>query len=150
MAVLGICVVPSSGAPKLNGVLADGTYTEPVIVDTFQVRTNSNDPAEQAVDLARLLLAKLPGLEFTAAAIRVAGTRPVGSRQKAAFSRAHAEGAALYVLREHLKAAVTTGDPKALAKSLGVPHTELEAKAKELVKGKSDAALAALSQLPKD
>lgn len=142
-------MVPSSGAPKLYGVLADGTYEAPAIVDTFQVRTSSTEPAEQAVDLARLLLAKLPGLQFTAAAIRVAGTRPVGSRQKAAFSRAHAEGAALYVLREHLKAPVVTGDHKALAKELGVPYAELEAKSKELAKSKADAAIAALSQLPK-
>lgn len=149
MTVLGICVVPGSGAPKLFGVLANGTFEEPVIVDTFEVRTNSNEPAEQAVDLARLLLAKLPGLDFNAAAIRIAGTRPVASRQKAAFSRAHAEGAALYVVREYLKGTVVTGDHKALAKFLGVPHADLEAKAKELAQGKADAALAALSQLPK-
>ncbi|MCV7274494.1 hypothetical protein [Mycolicibacter arupensis] len=149
MAILGICVVPSAGAPKLYGVLARGTFAEPEIVDTFEVRTNSDQPADQAVDLARLLQAKLPGLEFTAAAIRVAGTRPVGSRQKAAFSRAHAEGAALYVIREHLKSPVVTGDHKALAKMLGVPSADLEMKSKELAKSKADAALAALSQLPK-
>jgi hypothetical protein len=148
--VLGICVVPGAGAPKLHGVIARGTFEQPVIVDSFEVRTNSDQPAEQAVDLARLLLAKLPGLDFTAAAIRVAGTRPVGSRQRAAFSRAHAEGAALYVLREYLKSPVVTGDHKALAKALGVPHTELAAKSKELLKSKADAVLAALSQLPKD
>lgn len=133
----------------MYGVLARGTFAEPEIVDTFEVRTNSDQPADQAVDLARLLQAKLPGLEFTAAAIRVAGTRPVGSRQKAAFSRAHAEGAALYVIREHLKSPVVTGDHKALAKMLGVPSADLEMKSKELAKSKADAALAALSQLPK-
>ena len=145
---MGICVVPRAGAPKLDGVIATGTYETPVIVDTFEVRTNSDQPSEQAVDLARLLLAKLPGLKFNAAAIRVAGTKPVGSRHKAAFSRAHAEGAALYVLREHLKMPVTTGDPKAFARALGVPHADLEAKSKALAKGKADAAMAALSQLP--
>ncbi|QXU56573.1 hypothetical protein [Rhodococcus sp. LW-XY12] len=149
MAVLGICVVPGGGAPKLHGVIADGTFEDPIIVDSFEVRTNSHEASEQAVDLARLLLAKLPGLRFSAAAIRIAGTTPVPRRNKAAFSRAHAEGAALYVLREHLKSPVATGDPKALAKSSDVPYPELEATAKGLLKSKADATLAALSQLPK-
>lgn len=149
MAVLGICVITGGGAPKLHGVLVDGTSENPTIISDFEVRTNSDEASEQAVDLARLLLAKLPGLSFSAAAIRIAGTPPVARRNKAAFSRAHAEGSVLYVLREHLKAPVATGDPKALARSSGVAHAALEATAKNLLKGKADATLAALSQLPK-
>lgn len=146
---MGICVVTGGGAPKLQGVIADGTFDDPAIVESFEVRTNSQEASEQAVDLARLLLAKLPGLSFSAAAIRIAGTPPVARRNKAAFSRAHAEGAVLYVVREHLKVPVATGDPKALAKASGVPYAELEARTSDLPKSKVDATLAALSQLPK-
>ena len=148
MAVLGICVVPGAGAPRLHGVVVDGTYENPTVIDSFEVRTSSTAPSEQAVDLARLLLAKLPGLNFDAAAIRIAGTTPVARRNKAAFSRAHAEGAILYVLREHLNLPVAAGDPKALAKSASVASAELVAKAKTLLNGKADAALAAISKLP--
>ncbi|MGY1984289.1 hypothetical protein [Nocardia gipuzkoensis] len=149
MAALGICVVPGAGAPRLDGVVVAGTFESPTIVTDFTVRTNTSDASEQATELARLLLAKLPALDFAKAAIRVAGPSPVGNRRKAPFSRAHAEGAAMFVVREHLGAPVVIGDPKALAKCLAVPAKELEEKATALLKGKCDAALAALSQLSK-
>lgn len=144
-------MVPGSGAPRLYGVMLDGNYAQPQLQDPgFQLRTNSSDPSEQAVDLARLLLAKLPALGPTVTAIRTAGTTPVPRRNRAAFSRAHAEGAVLYVLREHLGAPVLAGDPKFLAKHLGAPHLEVEARAKGLNSANTQAALAALCALPKD
>ncbi|MEU4595621.1 hypothetical protein [Nocardia sp. NPDC023988] len=149
MAALGICVVPGAGAPKLDGVVVAGTFECPTLITHFTVRTNTSEASEQAIELARLLLAKLPALDFTSAAVRVAGPSPVGNRRKAAFSRAHAEGAAMFVLREHLGASIVIGDPKSLAKCLAIPVKELEDKATALLRGKCDAALAALSQLTK-
>jgi hypothetical protein len=101
MRALGIAIDPGGGNPKLFGVVVSGTAPNPVLEDEFELRTSSSEAPEQVADLARLLQAKLPGIEFDDAAIRVAGARPVASRFRANFSRAHAEGAALYVLREH-------------------------------------------------
>src|SRR3954447_5724584 len=114
--VLGISIDPAGGQPRLHGVILSGTVAAPSVEDSFEFRSTDTDPSEQAVDLARLLLGKLPGLEFDTAVIRTAGPSPVARRNKAQFSRAHAEGAVLFVLREHLKRPITTGDPQTLAK----------------------------------
>lgn len=107
-------------------------------------------PSEQAVDLARLLHAKLSGLEFDEASIRTAGAAPVASRLKAQFSRAHAEGAVLFVLRDHFNGEVTIGDPRSFAKKAGVSKDDLIARAKKLSSGKQDAVLAGIAGLPID
>lgn len=101
------------------------------------------------MDLARLLLAKLPGLNVTEAVLRVAGPPKVPSRKKAQFSRAHAEGAVLYVLRESLGQPTRIGDLQSFAKALKLTKTELETQAKGLSNSKSDAVAAALSALPR-
>lgn len=102
MRVLGITVDPAAGKPRILGVIVSGTARRPVLEDDFELRATGTDPSEQMVDLGRLLLGKLPGLSFDAAVVRTAGASPVARRNKAQFSRAHAEGAAIYVLREHL------------------------------------------------
>lgn len=128
--------------------MVGGTLEEPTLEQTFELRATATVPSEQAVDLARLLHAKLPGLEFDEASIRTAGASPVASRLKAQFSRAHAEGAALFVLREHFNGEVTIGDPRAFAKKAGVTKDGLVAKAQGLSAGKQDAVLAAIAGLP--
>jgi hypothetical protein len=147
MRALGIAIDPGGGNPKLFGVVVSGTVFNPVLEDEFELRTSSSEAPEQVADLARLLQAKLPGIEFDGAAIRVAGARPVASRFRANFSRAHAEGAALYVLREHSKRPIRMGDPKSFAGDIGESKETLEARAKLLSKGKADAVIAAIAAL---
>jgi len=144
---LGIAIDPGGGNPKLLGVIVRGTAANPVLEDEFELKTSSTEAPEQVAALARLLHAKLPGIEFDEAAIRVAGTRPVASRFKGNFSRAHAEGAALYVLREHIKRPIGMGDPKSFAMEIGASKDDLVARAKGLSKGKTDAAIAAIAAL---
>ncbi len=145
MQTLGIAIDPGSGKPKLFGVVISGTAQAPVVQSEFEFRARDEAPGEQATALARLLQGKLPGLDFEAAGIRVAGASPVANRRRAAFSRAHAEGAALFVLREHLGRAVVQGDPKSFAKALGETKSVLVERATALSKGKADAAMAAIA-----
>ena len=147
MRILGISIDPAGGHPRLYGVILSGSLTSPTIEDSFEFRSSDSDPSEQVADLARLLLGKLPGLQFDAAVIRTAGPSPVARRNKAQFSRAHAEGAALFVLREHLGIPVRTGDPQALAKCVGQKKDALVAKASALP-SKLDPTIAALGGFP--
>lgn len=148
MSALGISVNPAAGQPRLYGALVSGTIAAPTLDQEFELRATDTDASEQAVDLARLLLAKLPGLTFEDAVVRTAGTGPVPRRLKAQFSRAHAEGAVPFVLREHLGKPIGTGDPQSFAKLTGVPKVDLVAKAKALSANKHDAVIAGLSALP--
>lgn len=148
MSSLGISVNPGGGQPRLCGALVSGTVAAPVLDDEFELRATDIDASEQAVDLARLLLAKLPGLTFQRAVIRTAGASPVARRNKAQFSRAHAEGAILFVLREHLGRPVATGDPQAFARLTGEQKDVLVARAKSLSASKHDAVIAGISALP--
>jgi hypothetical protein len=142
---LGIVVDPGAGKPKLSGVVLRGTAEEPVFVEDFELRASGDDPSEQAVDLALRLQAKISGLDFQAAAIRAAGRQPVANRRKAQFSRAHAEGAALLVLREHLKQPILTGNPTSFASLVGLKKDKIIEQATALSKSKADAAVAALA-----
>lgn len=133
----------------MHAVVLRGSVDQPEVVDTFELRTSSSDPSEQAVDLARNLSGKLAGASFERAAIRVAGTPPVARRNKAAFSRAHCEGALLFVLRQALGTPVGTVEPSGAPKLVGLKKAELEELVSSLVsKGvSSDAVLAALVAL---
>jgi hypothetical protein len=53
-------------------------------------------------------------------------TRSVGRRNKAAFSRAHCEGALIYVIRTATGNPVTVVDPVTAPKSIGWKKAELE------------------------
>jgi hypothetical protein len=147
MRVLGIAVSPGGGRPKIEGVIVSGTLSDPVLQGEFELKASDGDASEQAVDLARLLQGKLAGLDFDKAVIRT-GSSPVANRRRAQFSRAHAEGAAMFVLREHSKLPIATGDPAQFAKGLHISKDQLTTKAKALSAGKHDAAIAALSELP--
>jgi hypothetical protein len=147
MQVLGISIDPAGGHPRLHGVLLSGTPDDPRVVDYFEVRTNEREPSEQAVSLARLLLGKLPGLDYEHAAVRTAGTPPVARRNRAQFSRAHAEGSVLYVLREHGKQPVLCGDPQALATAAGTKKAQLLESAAKISQGNKEAVVAALGCL---
>lgn len=150
MGILGIVVVPAAGRPRLAGALVSGSVHDPVIEDSFLIKAPDGTPGEQAVDLARLLQAKLPGIAFDRAVIRTAGPAPVARRLKAQFSRAHAEGASLFVLREHTDTEVVVGDTRYLAKYAGLTKDELEAKASALSGGNQDALIAAIAGLPRE
>jgi Tfp pilus assembly PilM family ATPase len=150
MRVLGIAVSSGGGKPKIHGAIVSGTLSDPVLQGEFELKASDGDASEQAVDLARLLQGKLAGLEFDKAVIRTAGSSPVANRRRAQFSRAHAEGAAMFVLREHSKLPVATGDPAQFVKELPISKDQLTAMAKALSASKHDAAVAALSELPHD
>jgi hypothetical protein len=147
MQVLGISIDPAGGHPRLYGVILSGSPDDPDVVESFEVRTNESEPSEQAVSLARLLLGKLPGLDYDHAAVRAAGTPPVARRNRAQFSRAHAEGSVLYVLREHSKQPVLCGDPQALATVAGTKKAQLLDSAAKISEGNREAVIAALGCL---
>lgn len=129
--------------------MLEGTLAEPRVVSSFELRTASADPSEQAVDLARHLSPKLAATTFERAGIRVAGTTPVARRSKAAFSRAHCEGAILFVLREALGQPVVVVEPVGAPKAVGMKKAELDALIDSLAsKGvNSEAVLAGLAAL---
>ena len=149
MTVLGVVVVPGGKNPRVHAAILEGTLAEPRVVASFELRTASADPSEQAVDLARHLSPKLIGAELERAGIRVAGTTPVARRSKAAFSRAHCEGAILFVLRETLGKSVVIVEPVSAPKAIGLKKAELDALIDTLAsKGVNrDAVLAALAVL---
>lgn len=126
MSVLGVVVVPGGKNPRVHGAVLEGTVADPRVVDTFELRTGATEPSEQAVDLARHLSPKLDRPGHERAGIRVAGTTPVPRRNKAAFSRAHCEGAILFVLREALREPVVIVEPVAAARMIGLTKAELE------------------------
>ena len=148
MSVLGVVVVPNGKRPQLHGAVLEGTLSSPRLSDAFHLKPTALEPSEQAVELAQLLSAKLAS-GLTAAAIRVAGTPPVARRFKAQFSRAHCEGAVMFVLREHTGHQVGTIVPTGLAKTLGLTNDELDEIVAQLTLEKvhSDALLAGLTML---
>lgn len=148
MRILGICVDPAAGKPRILGVVLSGTVRSPALEEEFELRATDSDPSEQVVDLGRLLLGKLPGLTFDRAVVRIAGASPVARRNKAQFSRAHAEGVAIYVLREHCQHPVATGDPASISKAIGIKKDELTEIAKQISNQKREAVIAAIRLLP--
>lgn len=145
MRTLGIVVEPGGGNPKILGAVLSGSIDNPVLEEDFELNTSSSDASDQVAELARRLQGKLSGTEFDEAGVRVAGASPVASRLKAKFSRAHAEGAAIFVIREHIQRSIIVGDPKSFATKIGLTQPALTAKARELSKGKADAVIAALA-----
>jgi hypothetical protein len=149
MRSLGIAIEPGAGQPLLLGAVVSGTRDCPALEEEFDLPAGGSDASEQAVDLARLLQGKLPGLQVNAGAIRVASpSRPQSNRMKGNAFRAHAEGAVLFVLREHLNRPIVVGDPQSLAKEVGVDKDALVQRAKQLSKRKFEAVLAAIAALP--
>lgn len=130
MSVLGVVVVTGT-SPKVQAVVLEGSLDAPTVASTFELRTSSTDPAEQAVDLARHIAPKVTGAGHQGVAIRVAGASPVGRRNKASFSRAHCEGALIYVIRNATGDPVTVVDPVTAPRSVGMKKAQLE----ELVDG---------------
>ncbi|WP_343318258.1 hypothetical protein AAFM46_13190 [Arthrobacter sp. TMP15] len=111
--------------------------------------TTESEPGAQAVSLARLVQGRIPALSFEAAAIKTAGASPVPRRNRAAFQRAHAEGALLFVLNEGTDVRVEAKDAQGLATLAGKKKADLEASAEELTSRKfRDAVYAALALLP--
>lgn len=149
MSVIGVVVVPNGKQPRVQAVILEGTLAAPVYVDSFELRTSSAEPSEQAVDLALALASRLAALGPTRAGIRIAGTPPVARRNKAAFSRAHCEGALLYVLREETGAAVGTIDPAGAPKAFGIKKAEFDERRDALISagGNADAVVGALAAL---
>jgi hypothetical protein len=148
MPVLGICVDPNGGNPRLRCVVLSGNSSTPVLEDEFDIGTALTNAAGQTVDLAKLLLGRLPGLSIDGAAVRKASPSPHASRRGATFSRAHTEGAVIYVLSKSLDSDVVVGDPQSFAKHMGIEKSELVLRAKSLTSRRQDAAIAALGQLP--
>lgn len=149
MRALGISVDPSAGSPKVHVATVDLQPSGAALVDSFTIRTTETEPGAQAVNLARLLQGRLPGLSYEAAAIKTAGAPPVPSRNRARFQRAHAEGALLFVLHEVAEARVEAKDAQGLATLAGKKKTDLEAAPAGLSLGKyRDAVYAALAPLP--
>lgn len=125
MSVLGVVVVTGK-SPRVQAVALDGSLDAPTVAGTFELRTSSIDPGEQAVDLARHMAPKITGAVYQAVAIRVAGASPVGRRNKATFSRAHCEGALIYVIRTATGSPVTIVDPVTAPRTVGMKKAQLD------------------------
>ena len=147
MRALGIAVEPSAGRPQLHVAVVETAADEPVLVEAFSLNTTETEPGSQAVNLARLLEGRLPGIDFDVAAIKTAGAAPVPRRNRAQFQRAHAEGAVLFVVTEASGLNVVAKDAQGLASIAGRSKVELQAAAEALVRKQRDAAYAALSVL---
>ncbi|MBP2218018.1 hypothetical protein H4V95_003209 [Arthrobacter sp. CAN_C5] len=149
MRTLGISVDPAAGSPKIHVAAVELLPSGPALVESFTVKTMETEPGRQAVNLARLLQGRLPGLTFGAVAIKTAGASPVARRNRAGFHRAHAEGALLFVLHEFADVRVEAKDAQGLATLAGKKKVELEATAATLSAPKyRDAVYAALVLLP--
>lgn len=148
MRALGISVDPAGGSPKVHVATITLEADGPEVVDTFTISTTETEPGMQAVNLARLLQGRLPGLSFNAAAIKTAGASPVARRNRATFQRAHAEGALLFVLHEIPNVQVEAKDAQGLATLAGKKKADIEAATEELPRKYRDAAYAALAMLP--
>lgn len=133
----------------MQAVVLEGSLAAPKVTDTLDIRTASTDPPEQAVDLARHIEPKVAGAGYAGVGIRVAGAAPYGRRNKATFSRAHCEGALIYVIRTATGQAVTVVDPVTAPKSIGMKKADLESLVDSIVsKGVNrDAVLAAVVTL---
>lgn len=125
MSVLGVVVV-TGASPRVQAVIVDGSVDAPRVVDAFDLRTSSTEPSEQAVDLARHIEPKVAGVGYAGVGIRVAGSPPVARRNKAVFSRAHCEGALIYVIRTATGQPVTVVDPRTAPKAIGMTKTALD------------------------
>ncbi|MEE6280894.1 hypothetical protein [Georgenia sp. MJ170] len=152
MSVIGVVVVPNGKQPRVHAVILGGTLDEPRYVDKFELRTSSTEPSEQTVDLALSLSSRLSSLTLAGAGIRIAGTPPVARRNRAVFSRAHCEGAMLFVLREALGVAVATIDPAGAPKAFGITKDQFEERRDQMASAGANAdavvgALAALANL---
>ncbi|PRB76649.1 hypothetical protein CQ012_06455 [Arthrobacter sp. MYb214] len=88
-------------------------------------------------------------MTFDSAVIKTAGASPVARRSRAAFQRAHAEGAILFVLHEIGEIRVEAKDAQGLATLAGKKKADLEAKAQGLHSARKfhDAVYAALALL---
>ncbi|MFC8529406.1 hypothetical protein [Nocardia sp. NPDC057227] len=148
MRTLGVSVEPSGGHPKVHVAVVELRASEPELVDGFTLKTAETEPSTQAVNLARLLQGRLPGMTFEAAAIKTAGASPVPRRNRALFQRAHAEGALLFVLHEVGSVRVEAKDAQGLASLTGKKKADLESAAKVLSTPYRDAVYAALALLP--
>lgn len=126
MTAIGVVVAPNGKQPRVHAVILGGTLAEPTYIDKFELRTSSTEPSEQAVDLARAMSSKITSFKLERAGIRIAGITPVARRNKAAFVRAHCEGAMLFVLREALGVPVVTMDPASASKAFGMKKAEFE------------------------
>lgn len=141
-------MVPGA-SPRVHAAVLDGTLDDPRFVESFSLTTASTDPSEQAVDLARHLEPKVDGASHEAVGIRVASASPVARRSKASFSRAHCEGALIYVIRSSTGKPVNLVDSVTAPKSVGLKKEQLDLRVQSLVtKGvNKDAILAALVTL---
>lgn len=149
MRVLGISVDPAAGNPKIHVATVELQPSGPALIESFTVNTMETEPGRQAVNLARLLQGRLPGLSFESAAIKTAGASPVARRNRAGFHRAHAEGALLFVLHESASVRVEAKDAQGLATLARKKKADLEATAASLSAPKyRDAVYAALVLLP--
>ena len=118
MSVLGISVNPAAGQPRLYGALVSGTVAAPVLDHEFELRATDTDASEQAVDLARLLC-EVAGVDVPGRRRPHRRGQSGGTTKQGAVLCAHAEGAILFVLREHLEKPIGTGDPQSFAKLAG-------------------------------
>lgn len=150
MDTLGVVVAPNGKQPRVHAVLLRGSLVAPTYVSGFELRTSSAEPSEQAVDLARQLSSKISHLDLDGAGIRIAGTTPVPRRNRAAFVRAHCEGAVLYVLREALGVPVVTLDPASAPKACGLTKVAFEQLRDDLVLAgaNAEAVIGGLGALP--
>lgn len=149
MRALGISVDPAAGSPKVYAAVVELLSSGPTLVDSLAIKTTETEPGAQAVNLARLLQGRLPGLSFEAAAIKTAGASPVARRYSATFQRAHAEGALLFVLYDVADVRVEAKDAQGLATLARKKKADLEAAAEALSPNKfRDAVYAALAVLP--
>lgn len=148
MTVIGLCVAISPKGPTVSCVLVSGDQANPLVADSYILRTDAVGQAEQLVHLAQNLRSKISELEIHDAVIRVADISPQGNRKAAPRTRLMIEGALMLVCRERVTGSVCARTGKEVGEVLGVPKAEAVESGKRLVPQHADAAIAAVSGLP--
>jgi hypothetical protein len=151
VATLGLCVgfPPNArGLPAASCVLLGGSPDQPVLQDSFDLKTSSAEIADQIQDLARALNSKLAGLDVQAIRVRVADTAPAANRKTGPKHRLMIEGALVLICRQNLQAdRVKIRNGKELGEDLGTSKSDALALGKKLDRNRPDAAAAALAAL---
>jgi hypothetical protein len=128
-------------------VVANGTASNPSLVDAFDLKTDSPRVPGQLKDLARAFSSKLSGMPIDVVVIKLADVSPAGSRKAAPRHRLLIEGALALTCEQKVPDHVFLRTGKEIGEALGVSKKESQESGKALHGKRIDAATAALSGL---
>jgi hypothetical protein len=136
----------ASGKPVVTGVLLERSGEDPVLVESFSLKTTSTEIVDQLDDLGRQMSSKLSGLRVIRTVVRIADFQRVAARTAGSRHRLLVEGALSYACKVHVSD-VRILNGKEIGKSMGTSKEAADAAGSELDAGRREAASAALAAL---